>query len=255
MKSGLSSAGETMFALVLSRDGRLPADDALVRAIHRHIPEAAVPPDAVGGSAALFFADDAMVALGMVDAPAPIAKDDPCVLFSWHWPAAWKEVERHTAHVMVSVTGGVSAKKRARLLGRAVAAVIEATPEPCAIHWASSDALWPVPLVVEAVAKAGDGPPILLCVAVKLSRDADGGVSAVTSGLTAFGLMEIETRGFRGDPRALNGFVLDLAGYLIDAGDVIADGDTIGLDAATKVAVRREASSLFSGQSVYRLYF
>ncbi|NJD35475.1 MAG: DUF4261 domain-containing protein, partial [Betaproteobacteria bacterium] len=84
---------------------------------------------------------------------------------------------------------------------------------------------------------------------------ADGGVSAVTSGLTAFGLMEIETRGFRGDPRALNGFVLDLAGYLIDAGDVIADGDTIGLDAATKVAVRREASSLFSGQSVYRLYF
>jgi hypothetical protein len=58
-----------------------------------------------------------------------------------------------------------------------------------------------------------------------------------------------------GDPRQLNGLVLDLAGYLIGAGPVIKDGDTIGPDAATKIVVRHETSAFVPGQPVYRLHF
>jgi hypothetical protein len=93
------------------------------------------------------------------------------------------------------------------------------------------------------------------CVAIKLSRDANGGVSGATRGLAAFGLMEIEAGGFKGDPRQLNGLMLDLAGYLIEAEPVIKDGDTIGPDAATKIVVRHETSGFIPGQSVYRLHF
>jgi hypothetical protein len=49
--------------------------------------------------------------------------------------------------------------------------------------------------------------------------------------------------------------MLDLAGYLIEAGPVIKDGDTIGPDAATKIVVRHETSACTPGQPVYRLYF
>ncbi|MBI5313689.1 MAG: hypothetical protein HZB28_11365 [Methylocystis sp.] len=49
--------------------------------------------------------------------------------------------------------------------------------------------------------------------------------------------------------------MLDLAGYLIEAGPIINDGDTIGPEAATKVVVRHEASGFVPGQPVYRLHF
>jgi hypothetical protein len=52
-----------------------------------------------------------------------------------------------------------------------------------------------------------------------------------------------------------NGLMLDLAGYLIEAGPVIKDGDTIGPDAAAKIVVRYEMSAFIPGESVYRLHF
>ncbi|MGD9544521.1 MAG: DUF4261 domain-containing protein [Methylocystis sp.] len=144
---------------------------------------------------------------------------------------------------------------RAALLGQLVAAVIDATKDALAVHWARSDSLWPAALVAQTIAPGDEKPPVLFCVAIKLSRDADGGVSGATRGLAAFGLMEIEAAGFAGDPRQLNGLMLDLAGYLIEAGPVIKDGDTIGPDAATKIVVRHETSGFIPGQSVYRLHF
>lgn len=251
----MTSPSETMLALVLSKDGRLPEGEALAGAVRRRFPDAQTPERSAAGGASVFVVDGAMAAIGGVDAPAPIAKDDPCVAYAWHWPDAWAAIDGHAGHVVVAATGGADAKSRSRLLGRAVAAVVEATPGACAVHFAGSDALWPAALVAEAVAKSGDEPPIPFCVAVALGRDPEGGVSAITKGLDAFGLMEIETRGYRDDPRHLNGFLLDLAAYLVDAGDVLGDGDTIGPDADTKILVRREESVVAPGRNVYRFYF
>lgn len=159
------------------------------------------------------------------------------------------------AHLIVSATGGGDAKKRAALLGQLVAAAIEATPGAVGVHWAGSDALWPATAVAKAIACGDAKPPVMFCVAVKLSRDADGKISAITRGLADFGLMEIETRGFAGDLRVLSGVILDLAGYLIEAGDVIKDGDTIGPDAQTKIKVWRRELTLVSEERVYGLHF
>ncbi|PWB94756.1 MULTISPECIES: DUF4261 domain-containing protein [Methylosinus] len=251
----MAAPNDTMLALVLSKDGRLPEGEALGSAIRRHLPQAQTPEKDVPGDTSVFLVDGAIAAIGGVTEPAPIAKDDPCVAYAWHWQDVWPAIEGHAGHVVVAATGGADAKARARLLGRAVAAVIEATPSACAVHFAGSDALWPAALVAEAVSKSGDEPPVPFCVAVALGRDPEGGVSAITKGLNAFGLMEIETRGYRDDPRELNGFLIDLAAFLIESGDVLGDGDTIGPDADTKIVVRREASVVAPGQNVYRLYF
>jgi hypothetical protein len=48
---------------------------------------------------------------------------------------------------------------------------------------------------------------------------------------------------------------LGLANYLVEAGPVIKDGDTIGPDAKTQIRVRHEDSSLVAGTKAYRLYF
>jgi hypothetical protein len=248
-------AKDSLLAIVMTKDEALPSTAALNQAICRRIPEATQSPAGGGDKAILMFVDGFMLSVGKVAAPCPIQQGDPCVVSAWYWPDAWKEIGRHKAHMVVSVTGAGDPKKRSNLLAQLVAGVVEATATPVGVHWASADALWPAAIVAKTILPGDAAPPLMFCVAVKLSRDVDGRVSAITKGLNDFGLMEIETRGFAGDPRQLSGAILDLAGYLIEAGDVIKDGDTVGPDAATKITVRREESSFAPGQKVYRLYF
>jgi hypothetical protein len=56
-------------------------------------------------------------------------------------------------------------------------------------------------------------------------------------------------------PDLLNEMVYNFAGYLIDAGPVIKDGDTVGPDATTKFTVHHVKASNASGSLVYRLEF
>jgi hypothetical protein len=94
---------------------------------------------------------------------------------------------------------------RAALHGQLVAAVVDATKDAVAVYWASSDSLWPAPLVAETIAPGDQMPPMPFCVAIKLSRDADGGVSGATR---ACRLRPHGAAGFAGDPRQLNGLML-----------------------------------------------
>ncbi|MBG0792824.1 DUF4261 domain-containing protein [Methylocystis sp. H62] len=252
-----SSTTDSMLAIVMTAGEEFPGNAVLAQAIKARVPNIVIPEDIVADAngTLVFLYEDYMFAVGKVDAPCPISNDDPCVQFAWYWPDAWEAVSKHKAHLLASVSGGADAKRRAALHGQLVAAVVDATRDALAVHWASSDSLWPAPLVAENIAPGEQKPPVAFCVAIKLSRDADGGVSGVTRGLAAFGLMEIEAAGFAGDPRKLNGLMLDLAGYLIETGPVIKDGDTIGPDAATKIVVRHETSGFIPGESVYRLHF
>jgi Domain of unknown function (DUF4261) len=100
----------------------------------------------------------------------------------------------------------------------------------------------------------------MLLVGVRMRRDTGKSghppaLSAFTVGLSAFDLMELETIGFTGKPAALNVTLLDIASYLLSAGPVLKDGDTVGPDEKTKITVRHEPLKLLPGHNVYRLYF
>ena len=252
-----AAANETALAVVLTSGSGFPGNEELTQAIAARIPAVVVAPEplATPADSLLLLHEGYMLTVMKVGAPCPISADDPCVQNAWYWPGAQAEVKRHKRHMLVSVSGGADAKRRAGLHGQMVAAVIGTAKDALAVHWADSDSLWPAAFVAKGIAPGALAPPVMFCVAAKLSRDADGDVSAITQGLSAFGLMEIEARSFRGDPVALNGVILDLAKYLVEAGAVIKDGDTIGPDAKMKVRVRHEDSILVAGTTVYRLYF
>lgn len=54
------------------------------------------------------------------------------------------------------------------------AAVVDATKDTAAVHWASSDSLWSEPLIAQTIAPGEQKLPVSFCVEIKLSRDADG---------------------------------------------------------------------------------
>ncbi len=99
------------------------------------------------------------------------------------------------------------------------------------------------------------------CVSVKLNKDThypkkDGSPAllCMTYGLAAFGLMEVEVRGFPGTPAELGAMALSMASYLLNSGAVIKNGDTIGREGEPQFRVTYELSTLDIGKQVYRLH-
>lgn len=139
-----SSTTESTLAIVMTAGEEFPSNAGLAQAIKARILAIAIPPEILAdpNGTLVFLYEDYMFAVGKVDAPCPISKDDPCVQFAWYWPDAWEAVSKHKAHLLASVSGGADARRRAALHGQLVAAVIDATKDAVAVHWASSDSLW-----------------------------------------------------------------------------------------------------------------
>jgi hypothetical protein len=243
-------------AIVMLGSAKLRSDDALKRAISARLPGASFEADK---TRSVFLLDGALCTIGLVEAPAPVSRQDPCFAAAWYWPDAWNTVKNHKAHILIGVTGA-DAKTSAALFCQLVAAGVEAASSPLVVHSATPDVLLPAKTVPAMVTRASGSIAPMLVVGAKLSRDAGAPgrpatLSAFTVGLSAFGLMELETIGFRGQPAALNVTLLDMASYLLSAGAVVKDGDTMGPDEKTKITVRHEPSKLRAGHSACRLYF
>jgi hypothetical protein len=252
----MSDAGSApLMAIIMLGKPEHLSDEALKRAISARLPGASF---GAAETPNLFVVDGALCTVGRVDAPAPISRRDPCFA-TWFWPEAWNVVKNHKAHILISVTGA-EPKIRAGLFCQLVAAVIEASSSPLAVHSATSDVLLPAQTVPGMVPRGSGSIAPMLLVGARLSRDTvrpgqPPTLSAFTAGLSAFDLMELETIGYIGTPAELNVTLLDLASYLLNAGPVLKDGDTVGPDEKTRIRVRHEPSKLRPGCSVYRLYF
>jgi hypothetical protein len=82
----------------------------------------------------------------------------------------------------------------------------------------------------------------------------DGGrPSLFTTGLAAFGLMEIEVAGSSLAPDDLGQMASNIATYLIENGPVIRDGDTVGGDERQRILARHAPSMVGRAGPVLRL--
>src|SRR4029077_7093512 len=119
------------------------------------------------------------------------------------------------------------------------------------IHWAPADALWKPEAFIEVIRNSSGSLPTAICVSIRLARDAGLArnnakptLMAVTCGLTAFGIMEIEVRDYAGKARDLYPIMLNLVDYITISENIVRDGDTIGPDAKTKFTIRVQDSTL-----------
>jgi len=105
------------------------------------------------------------------------------------------------------------------------------------------------------------GDPSLLkpgaAVTVSALKKPDGTPSlfAITQGLAAFGIMEIEVRGYLGQMQPLYTTLLNIADYLIKSNAVLKDGDTLGSDMKKAISVKSQISTLLQNKKVYLLIF
>src|SRR5262249_23929156 len=114
---------------------------------------------------------------------------------------------------------------------------------------------------LQSVRQSPSPVPIPICVSMKLGHDTgmtkpddSPALFAVTEGLSAFGIMEIEVGGYGGHLQSLYETVLNRSYYLITSVSVIKDGVTFGPDADTKIVVRWQASALVPDRMVHRVH-
>ena len=169
---------------------------------------------------------------------------------SW-WPA--DQVRRHTHVASIRAhSKEISAAMVARVLARLTAAVLDTiAPESALGVLIGGERLYPADFVQAA---ATEDPSLGVLMGVHVGEPGQP-FALRTSGLPDLGLMNIEVEpDAGGDLQAVAGSVKQIAAYLVNAGPVIDDGDTLGDTAEAQMKITHRPAS-WGGETVYHLAF
>jgi hypothetical protein len=183
--------------------------------------------------------------------PIPARELERPVALAWQWPTAREEVSAHQGHIIVHA-GSTSARliDLVRLQARLVAAVAATTPAlgvyvPDAVMVRSRDD-W----LDEAIAVEGDNFSLLLWVGINPVREANGRVSAYTTGMSRFGIMELEVWASTRPLEEVLDRVRDAIDVQVGTDRRLADGELFGYPVEDRHPVRHLPSRFFPGTTV-----
>ncbi len=208
------------------------------------------------GSTLSFDIGSAQVVLGRVAEPFPWNDlAGPCAT-SVIWPEAQSMLQRHRAHIIVSLSCDFGLIERAKLLTQVTAAAMAACPSAVGVFWGNATLVLPKALFIEfAVQILPLAPPLHIWLDVRVAQNADGTSSGFTTGMSALGHMEFETQNSTQTPASLRERLLALANYVLEHGPVISDGNTVGSDAHEKIRVVFADSKFGHHERVMRLVY
>lgn len=193
--------------------------------------------------------------LGFVHIPMPIPAGDLAgpVALAWHWPAAATVVPAHRSHVIVHVGSTTLGAIDVRLLLTKLAASVLAVSEGTGVYIGDAMLVRSAAAYLEdAVRATREDLPILSWVGFNPVQE-EGALSAYTTGLTAFGLQELEVRNSARPAAELFGTLADIAHYQLSSGRVLRDGDTFGASELDRTQVRFVPSAFIPGATVTAL--
>ena len=196
------------------------------------------------------------VIFGQMPAPFPWSDlEGPCAT-SILWPKAAKELKPHETHWIVTVNGELDEVELSTLLTRATASFMAACPTALGVYWANATLIVPRMIFIEFTKEVlPHGPPLHIWVDFRVGEDSENSCSGFTCGMKALGHMEFETQESPEPPGELRERLIALAGYVVEHGPVINDGDTVGEDANEKIRVVHAKSEFGHKGKVMRLEY
>jgi hypothetical protein len=201
----------------------------------------------VGGSSAIF---DLM--------PGPIAAPDfaPTCAASWLWPNAADAVAQQRGHVVITLDSKETALNQIKFLSLATTALLLACPGGLGVYWCGGPVVTSSELFREFCLKMlPDSLPLYIWVDFRTARQPDGRSVGHTSGMSQFGLMEIETLTSHEDPEKLRERIFSLAVFLVENGQVIKNGDLLDETGPEPIRVVFSDSAFGRTRKVMRLDF
>lgn len=191
--------------------------------------------------------------------PVPYPWSDlegPCET-SWMWPSdkpAASEVRGTHSHTLVTSMMSSADPITRRVLLAHVVGALAGLPGVKGVYWPDATLVHYPPVFAEMAATGSrEAPPLLLLVDFRVFRNEDGSFGLFTTGLASLGMMEMEIAGLEMLPGELRDWAMNIALYLLDHGQPIPDGDTIGATADEQLKVRHKPSSFGAPGRVMRI--
>jgi len=248
----------SLLALVLLDDPVTPDMSAVAKVLRVRHPELAAKlteneevQQAQANSPLIRCGNEFVAVMSM---PAPIPQDRGL----WSraartWPESKTVAARHRGHLIVSMLGQNQRPLiAARITTAVIGALIATMPECCGVVWAGQVARptkrW-LEMSSQSFAPFPDYP-FTLWVDI-LPFQSGTKIGAITMGLSAFVGREIEFVTGKLTLPALIDKVAGLSVYLMEHGNVVKDGDTIGADEDERFTVRYEDSDVFGRLPVF----
>ncbi|MBI5532604.1 MAG: DUF4261 domain-containing protein [Deltaproteobacteria bacterium] len=197
-------------------------------------------------------------ALTLIPMPFPWSDlEGPCAT-AWWWPEAADVLRSANAHLIVAATGASGDPFERHLRATSVVAAVIASTKSLGVYWGGAATVHAAAeFTAQADAASRELLPLRLWVDFRIEPQGNDHFLFATTGLSAFGLMEVECVAHVGSPdeiERLDGRVFSVAHYLCDHGPVLLDGHTIGMSEDEHIQIRHQASCWPGRGKVIRLY-
>lgn len=250
-KQSQDKQGSNFMAMVaLAQPGPITAA-ALIAEIRRAFPgyreemkKATDGTDSGHDSVLIMMGKDVLTVIP-VDRPMPPDAMDFAAGRTLFWPKAKEELARHQGHVivakMLSSLGNKGGLEQARDVSMACAAISAIVPA-IGVYWSAAEMVWPASVFREATEELMKGRvPIeawlhLGFMRVRGDNRADA-IACITTGLQPFIGREIEVMPTTLQPAQVAERLYGLGRYLIDKGQILKDGETVGISQTEKFRV------------------
>lgn len=203
--------------------------------------------------ALVFNLGERLVALSLMPFPIPDHEAEKNAENNWMWPEAVEVAKKHAAHVMVAVCGGDDDPiERGKLFVKLMDAC--SRQRDVTGIYTSGVVFEPDFYRKAAEAMNDDALPVHAWIWFGLYAE-DGGLRAYTYGMESFGRREIEVLDADGvDPRELWGFISSMASYVLECGQTLEDGQTIGFSEDDKHAITLSEGAALPGMTLKIAY-
>jgi Domain of unknown function (DUF4261) len=187
--------------------------------------------------------------------PMPIPRGDleGPVALAWHWPDASAAVGAHQSHLIVHAASNSLDAIDVRLFHTKFLASALAVSRGVGVYMGNAMLVRSASdLRDDAQTASRENLPLLSWIGFNPVRE-DETFSAYTTGLAAFGLLELEVRRSKRDIPDLLGKLADVANYQLSSGAVLRDGDTFGETEFDRTSVRYGQSAFIPDTTVAAL--
>ena len=172
------------------------------------------------------------------------------------WPNADHDLQEHLAHTIVTVSGESDRVALATLLTQVTASLLSVNTYAMGVFWTGAAKLIHRDVFLDQATQVmPQGPPVHLWVECRVARPDLQSSAAFTTGMSALGHLELEVTQSPEAPADLMNRLLSLAGYLIEHGPVLSDGDTIGQDESERICIVHSDSAFGHPGRVMRLVY
>jgi hypothetical protein len=189
--------------------------------------------------------------------PAPIPWSElagPCET-AWWWPEATEQLKPHVAHAIIALFGDAGTALQRHIQLTHLASAVASTANAAGIYWGGGTIVHEPAAFEELSADLGDQIEPQLWIDMRLGQNDDGSFSYFTTGMEAFGHLEVEIDSVPLQSQELFDFAYSIIHYILTSGATIADGETIGRTEDEKVRITHEESTWDRKGDVMKLTF